>query len=63
MAGIDTLRLAAAQDQALAVHDIDVMGQDCHGAIDNLLRQGMIQLEHGANFLKKVVHQHSAKMA
>ena len=52
MPGIDPLRLAAAENQALAVHDIDVMGQDRHGAIDDILRQLMIQLEHGANFLE-----------
>ncbi len=68
MAGVDALGFTAAQDQPLAVHDVDVVGQNRHGPIDDILRQVMIQLEHGGHLLEKVlhgrvVHRHSAKPA
>ena len=51
VAGVDALGFAAAKDQALAVHDIDVVGQDGHRPIDDILRQVMVQFEH-AGFLE-----------
>ncbi|MNE46501.1 hypothetical protein D3C80_1408440 [compost metagenome] len=44
--GVDALRLAAAQDQALAVHDIDVARQNGHGPVNDILCQVMVEFEH-----------------
>lgn len=48
VAGVDALGLATAQDQPLAVHDIDVARQNGHRPIDDILRQVMVQFEHCA---------------
>ncbi|MNS89509.1 hypothetical protein D3C72_1235240 [compost metagenome] len=45
MTGIDALRLTAAEDQPLTVHD--VARQNRHCPIDDILRQVMVQFEHG----------------
>ena len=46
VAGVDALRLATAQDQPLAVHDIDVARQNGHRPINDILRQVMVEFEH-----------------
>ncbi|MCY1440632.1 hypothetical protein D9M71_569160 [compost metagenome] len=47
VAGVDALRLATAEDQALAVHDVDVARQNRHRPLDDVLCQVMVQFEHG----------------
>ncbi|MNQ92390.1 hypothetical protein D3C85_1078160 [compost metagenome] len=47
MAGVDPPALAAAQDQALAVHDIHVAREDGHRPVDDVLRKCMVQFKHG----------------
>ncbi|MNZ55769.1 hypothetical protein D3C78_737030 [compost metagenome] len=44
--GVDAVFLAAPQDQSLAVHDVDVVGKNRHGAIHDVLSQLMVQFEH-----------------
>ncbi|MNF94955.1 hypothetical protein D3C84_776850 [compost metagenome] len=44
--GVDPLRLAAPQDQPLAVHDVDVVRQNGHRPVDDILRQVVIKFEH-----------------
>ena len=46
MAGVDAFRLAAAQDQPLAVHDIDVARQNGHRPVNDILCQVMVEFEH-----------------
>lgn len=46
VAGVDTLRFATAEDQPLAVHDIDVAWQNGHRAVNDILRQVMVEFEH-----------------
>ncbi|MNI37788.1 hypothetical protein D3C73_919020 [compost metagenome] len=46
VAGVDAPWLTTAQDQPLAVHDIDIARQNGHCPIDNILRQVMVQFEH-----------------
>jgi hypothetical protein len=46
VASVDALRLAAAEDQALAVHHVDVARQDGHRPVDDILRQVVVQFEH-----------------
>ncbi len=47
MAGVDPFLFAAAENQPLAVHDVHVVGQDRHGTVDDILREVMVQFEHG----------------
>ncbi|MNY03044.1 hypothetical protein D3C86_1356430 [compost metagenome] len=49
MPGVDPLRFAAAQDQALAVHDVDVVRQDSHRPVDDVLGQVVIEFEHASD--------------
>ncbi|MNP05153.1 hypothetical protein D3C76_970980 [compost metagenome] len=49
MPGVDPLRFAAAEDQALAVHDVDVVRQDGHRPVDDVLGQVVIEFEHSGN--------------
>ncbi|MNE40085.1 hypothetical protein D3C80_1340740 [compost metagenome] len=44
--GVYALRLTTAQDQPLAVHDIDVARQDGHCPVNDILRQVMVEFEH-----------------
>ena len=54
MAGVDTLGFAAAKDQPLAVHHVNVVRQDGHRAIHDVLRQIMIQFEHRVTILGNI---------
>ncbi|MNN52294.1 hypothetical protein D3C81_1669830 [compost metagenome] len=46
--GVDALRFTAAEDQPLAVHDVDVVGQNGHRPVDDILGQVVIKFEHEA---------------
>ncbi len=46
VAGVDTLRFTTAEDQPLAVHDIDVAWQNGHRPVNDILCQVMVEFEH-----------------
>ncbi|MNP80114.1 hypothetical protein D3C76_1781150 [compost metagenome] len=47
MTGVDAPRLATAQDQTLAVHNVHVARKDSHRSVDNVLCEPMVQFKHG----------------
>ncbi|MNC19684.1 hypothetical protein D3C75_676210 [compost metagenome] len=49
MPGVDPLRFATAQDQALAIHHVDVVRQDGHRPVDDVLGQVVIEFEHASD--------------
>jgi len=46
MAGVQAAGVAAADDHALRIHHVDVVRQDGHGAVDDMLRHGGVEFEH-----------------
>ncbi len=46
MTGTQSLGITTADDDAQIVHDIDVVRQDGHGPVDNVLGQRPIKGEH-----------------